>query len=128
MCAGSITMNSCPVCKGTADIQSPDWDGGRMTVDCIRCGKFGIGHNLYDELLPLPDTDWRMKRLRLGIREVSEPKMIWKPLNNIVEVASVCSDKPTKLQKRYLRAKAEGRTVTGGIVYKKGGEDDESGT
>lgn len=99
-----------------------------MVVECPNCGKYEIGPRLYDELLPLSDTDWRIERLRSEIANTVEPRMIWKSHTNIAEVATIGADKPTKLQKRFLRAKAEGRTVTGGTIFHIDSVDDESGT
>ncbi len=43
--------------------------------------------SLYDELLPLSDTDWRIEKLGSEIANTPKPVMIWKPRNNISEVA-----------------------------------------
>ena len=98
-----------------------------MVVECPNCGKYEIAPSLYEELLSLLDTDWRIERLRSEISNIAEPRMIWKPLTNIAEVATIGADKPTKLQKRFLRAKAEGRTEGGSILHV-GSVDDRSDT
>ena len=120
-------MDNCLVCKGDVAIKPQEWSGGRMTVECPLCGGYEIGPGLYEELLPLPENHWTIERVRSGFAEISEPRMIRKPSSNIVEVVPVGADKPTDLQKRSLRAKAEGRTVTGGSIVQVGAVDDVSG-
>ena len=99
-----------------------------MTLECSTCGKYEIGPKLYDELMPLPEDHWQIERLRVSISEIAEPKMIWKKSTNIVEVEPVGADKPTKMQKRHLRAKAEGKTIAVGPIIFVGGAEDESST
>ncbi len=99
-----------------------------MAVECPKCGSYEISPELYGELAPLPESDWRIERLRSEVVDTAEPKMIWKPTTNIPEFATIGADKPTKLKKRFLRAKSEGKTVTGGIIFRVDDTDDESST
>lgn len=126
--AGGAPMQTCPLCKCSADTRAPDWSGGRMTVECPACGIYEVAPHLYDELLPLPVTHWQIARLRSGLATTAAPRMIRKPLTNIAEVITIGTDKPTKLWKRFMRAKAEGRATVIGVVFHADGTDDESGS
>ncbi len=98
-----------------------------MTVVCQNCGNYEVSPKLYRELCPLPETDWRIERLRSELVNTADPKMIWEPTANIPAFATIDADKPTKLQKRFLRAKAEGKTITVGTIFRAGEADDEPG-
>lgn len=99
-----------------------------MFVECPKCGSYEISPELYGEILSWSETDWRLERLRSEVENTAEPRMIWKSSTNIPEFATIGADKPTKLKKRFLRAKAEGRTVTVGTIFSAENADDESST
>ena len=99
-----------------------------MQIDCSKCGRYEIGPKLYEELMPLSENSWQIDRLVDGILKVPEPRMIRKQITNIAEVEPYGADKPTKLRKRFLRARAEGKTVTGPTIFYSGSADDETST
>ncbi|QKX17174.1 hypothetical protein [Microbulbifer sp. YPW1] len=96
-----------------------------MFVECSNCGNYEISPELYDELLRLSESDWRIERLRLEVANIAEPRMIWKSTSNIPKFTTIGFEKPTEIKKRFLRAKAEGRTVTGGTISHVGDADNE---
>jgi len=89
-----------------------------MSIDCSNCGHFEIGPKLCDELQLLPKNHWQINRIREAMPQVRGPKMITRDSTNIAEVKSISSDKLSKLQKKALRSKAEGKsTYIGRIIY-----------
>ena len=111
-------MNTCPVCRGEVNIEPPDWSGGRVRVDCSQCGSFEIGSKLIDELKSLPIDHWQIDLLKEGLANAQESVKITKDASNIAAVEPSASKRLTKLEKRSLRAKAEGKsTITGQIFY-----------
>lgn len=91
------------------------------------CGKYEIGPTLFEELASLPDSNWQLEWLREEFSKVAEPRVVRKHATNVVHVEAPGADKLTKLQKRALRAKAEGKTATGGAIFHVGNgysEDD----
>ncbi len=98
-----------------------------MFVECAKCGAYEISPNLFEELSTLPESDWQIQKLSSEIEHTAEPRMICKPSNNIPQFFTVGADKPSKLGKSFLRAKAEGRVITVGTIVHKESEDDKPG-
>jgi hypothetical protein len=57
-----------------------------------------------------------------------EPRIVWKPSNNVVEVGPAGADKPSDLYKRFLRAKSEGKLQTLGAIVYTDSTNEEPGT
>ena len=121
-------MANCPFCSNSVRTSPPSWSGGRMHVECGNCGKYEIAPMLFEELAELPEASSCLERLREGFANVPEPRVIRKHHTNIVHVEPKGADKPTKLRKRSLRAKAEGKSVRGGSVFYAGNGRNEGGT
>ncbi len=96
-----------------------------MFVGCPKCGAYEISPDLFEELSTLPESDWRIQTLSSEIEHTAEPRMICKPSNNIPQFFTVGADKPSKLGKSFLRAKAEGRVITVGTIVRQDSADDK---
>jgi hypothetical protein len=121
-------MNNCVVCRYDVEVQAPEWSGGRLKVNCSHCGRYEIGPKLYKELLLLPEDHWMVERVRSGMASTPEPRIIWKPSNNLVEVGPAGADKPSDLRKRFLRSKSEGKLQTLGTIVCTDDANDEPST
>lgn len=121
-------MTDCPICRHTAATGPPDWAGGRMLVECGRCGQYEIGPKLFEELASLAESNWQIELLKQEIAKVPEPRVVRRRSTNIVHVEAPGADKPTKLQKRTLRARAEEKTVSGGAIVYTGDRKSEDDT
>ena len=88
-----------------------------MLVKCTLCGSYEVGSKVYDELAALPESHWQIVMLREGLERVRRPIKVVKANTNIIEIQSL-DEKLTKMQKKILRKRAEGRGPTvGGVMY-----------
>lgn len=113
-------MTDCPICRHTVVTSPPEWVGGRLKVKCASCGQYEIGPKLFEELAVLSIDNWQIELLWEEISSAPAPRVVRRRSTNIVHVEAPGADKPTKLQKRTLRARAAGKTVTVGTVFCKG--------
>jgi len=121
-------VDNCPLCGDVVEIEPAQWSGGRLKVRCPKCGSYEVGPKLFDELNSLPNDDWQLDSIRESILTIVQPRVISRKSTNIVTVEAEGADKLTKLDKKFLRAKAEGKTTTGGRIVSTGSAGDGTDT
>ena len=109
-------MENCPICHSGIEYSPPSWSGGRMHVNCVSCGQYQIAPALFEELANLPDSHWQLESVREAISKIPEPRVLRKDSTNLVHAEPPGAKKLTKLQKRSLRAKAQGKSIIVGAV------------
>ena len=46
-------MDECPLCSSAAEVEHPDWSGGRFHITCSSCGSYSTNQIVLDEVARL---------------------------------------------------------------------------
>ncbi|NKC00313.1 MAG: hypothetical protein GKR90_17755 [Pseudomonadales bacterium] len=119
-----LKKDECPLCQSLADVQLPDWSGGKLLVRCDTGGKFATNYPAIAAFQELgEDQRILLQWLRDQIRRSPEMVNITKNEHGVITARS---SKPlTKLQKkmRSRRVTRPNESTTSTMIYFAGSPD-----